>query len=73
MISCTVGWDADAEDELARIGMQAPDPSAVTRAQAQADHLLATDPIGKGRYLAEGLYRLDVPPLTLNYAVALPR
>jgi hypothetical protein len=65
----TVDWEPDAEDELARIWMQADDPSAVARAQVKADQLLASDPIGKGHHVSEGLYQIHVPPLVLTYSV----
>jgi hypothetical protein len=64
-----VTWISDAEDSLTLIWLQTNDPLAVTRAQAQADALLARDPIGHGEHLSEGLYRLAVPPLTLYYTV----
>jgi hypothetical protein len=65
----TVEWEPDAEDTLARIWLTAPDPDAVTRAQARADQLLARNPTGHGRHLHEGVYRLDVPPLAVVYTV----
>lgn len=65
----TVDWGPDAEVELARIWMTAPDPKAVTAAQARADQLLARNPVGHGRHLHEGLYRIDSPPLFLHYTV----
>jgi mRNA-degrading endonuclease RelE of RelBE toxin-antitoxin system len=64
-----VDWEPDAEDELARIWMQADDPSAVARAQVKADQLLASDPIGKGQHVSEGLYQIHVAPLVLTYSV----
>jgi hypothetical protein len=64
-----VEWDPAAEDELARIWLQSSDPQAVTAAQAQADQLLARDPMKYGRHLSEGLYSVDVPPLVLTYTV----
>lgn len=64
-----VEWDPSAEDELARIWLQASDPQAVTAAQARADQLLAQDPIRYGRYLSEGLFCLDVPPVSLAFTV----
>lgn len=69
MMPFTVEWDKDAEDELTRIYMQASDPMAVTRAQARADKLLAANPVGNGRLLSEGLYRIDVWPLVVNYTI----
>lgn len=69
MMPFTVEWDTDAENELARIYMQASDPMAVTQAQARADKLLASNPVGNGQLLSEGLYRIDVWPLVVNYTI----
>ena len=69
MNSFTVEWDKDAENELAAIYLSASTPAAVTRAQARADRLLADDPVGNGNLLSEGLYRLLVVPLVVNYTV----
>jgi hypothetical protein len=66
-----VEWEPAAEDELARIWLQASDPTAVTAAQAQGDQLLSRDPIKYGRHLSEGLYGIDLPPLTLTYTIDL--
>jgi hypothetical protein len=69
MMPFTVEWDKDPEDELARIYMQASDPMAVTQAQARADKLLAANPTGNGQLLSEGLYRINVRPLVVNYTL----
>jgi hypothetical protein len=73
MMPFTVEWDTDAENELARIYMQASDPLAVTQAQARADKLLSGNPVGNGQLLSEGLYRMHEPPLIVNYTVDLAR
>jgi hypothetical protein len=65
----TVDWEADAEIELARIWLGAPDPDAVTEAQAEIDRLLSRDPTGNGRHLSEGLWRIHVPPLAATYTI----
>jgi hypothetical protein len=65
----TVEWDPPAEDELTRLWLRAPDRNAVTAAQAQIDQLLARDPLSNGRHISEGLFRIDVPPLTVNYTI----
>lgn len=39
-----VEWEEIAENELARIWLNASDPQAVTAAQAQADQYLSRDP-----------------------------
>jgi hypothetical protein len=64
-----VYWLPDAEDALAQVWLQAPDPQAVTVASAQVDRLLARDPLGCGQHLQEGLYKLVVPPLAVFYSV----
>lgn len=66
-----VEWEPAAEDELARIWLDATDPPAITKAQAQADQLLARDPVKYGRHLSEGLYSIQIPPLVLTYAIDL--
>ncbi|MBA4063234.1 MAG: hypothetical protein C0501_05885 [Isosphaera sp.] len=62
-----------AEDDLADIWVRAPDRAAVNRADALADQLLRRDPVGNGRLVAEGLYRLTLPPLAYYYAVDTDR
>jgi hypothetical protein len=64
-----VEWEPAAEDELARLWLRSADPQAITKAQAQADQLLARDPIQYGRHLSEGLYAIDLPPLVLTYTI----
>ena len=66
-----VEWEPAAEDELARIWLRAADPQPVTKAQAEADRILARDPTKYGRHHSEGLYRIDVPPLILTYSIDL--
>jgi hypothetical protein len=64
-----VDWLPQAEIALADAWLQAVDPGAVTKAQAEIDRLLARDPIGKGQHLHEGLHQLIVSPLTVFYSV----
>jgi hypothetical protein len=63
----TVEWGPSAEQELARLWMLADDPQAVTIAQATIDRLLGQNPVRNGRHMAEGLWVLCVPPLTVFY------
>jgi hypothetical protein len=65
----SVDWDAAAEIELARIWSQAPDPAAVTAAQARIDRLLPRDPQGNDWYLAEELWQINVSPLAVSYTI----
>jgi hypothetical protein len=64
-----VEWLPAALEELARLWLLASDPEAITKAQNEADQLLARDPIKYGRHLSEGLFRLEVQPLILNYTI----
>jgi hypothetical protein len=65
----TVEWLPLAQDELARIWIYASDRNAVTTAQARADRLLQTDPVGNGQHISEGYYRIHVPPLIISYTI----
>jgi hypothetical protein len=65
----TVIWDPDAEQELARIWMSAPDPAAVTVAAHRIDQSLGRDPGGSGESRDEPLRILLVPPLGVYYEV----
>ena len=65
----TVDWEADAEDALASAWLQSGFSPAVTAAQARIDRLLAADPHGNGVHLSEGLYRIEVAPLTATYSI----
>jgi len=60
----------DVLQTLADIWLHSPDRNMVTAAQARIDHLLSQDP-DNGQHLVEGLYRLVVPPLVVNYTVDL--
>lgn len=64
-----VEWDPLAENELARLWLGAEDPLAISMAQAQADNFLARDAKKYGRYLSEGLYRIDVSPLIFYFTI----
>jgi hypothetical protein len=65
----TVDWDDDALQLLAAVWMQAADKQDVSDAIDAAEALLARDPLANGRTLSEGLYRIDVPPVIINYTV----
>jgi plasmid stabilization system protein ParE len=64
-----VDWTDAALDMLADIWTQAVNRASVNAAQNQIDALLARDPIGNGKHLSEGLYKLVVPHLTVSYSV----
>ncbi len=69
----SVEYVTEAENALAEAWLQASDPGAVTAAQNEIDRMLARDPIGSGQHLHEGLYQIVEPPLTVFYAVDVPR
>ena len=64
-----VEWTSTAEDQLADSWLHAPNPQAVTAAQAAIDHTLAQNPLGHGAEVGEGLRKIVVPPLTAYYQV----
>ena len=62
-----VDWTPIAENQLADIWLQAPDRAAVTTAEEAISRMLARDPLGHGKEVSEGLWRLTVKPLTVFY------
>jgi hypothetical protein len=69
MTRYTVEWQPAAEDDLADIWMNAPDPDEVTHAQLEIDRRLANDPTFFGKHLGEGLWRIIHPPLIACYVI----
>jgi len=69
MTRYTVVWLEDAQDELARIWLDAEDRQVVTQASADIDASLAVDPASKGDHLSEGLWRFRMPPLEVAFAI----
>ena len=69
MTPFAVEWPPEILSSLAAIWLRAPDRQAVTDAQQRIDDLLSRNPLGNGRHLSEGLYRLDVRPLAVVYSV----
>jgi hypothetical protein len=66
----TVTWDLTAQEQLARIWLEADDRQRVTPAADCIDGELAEDPRAKGSLLAEGLRVLYVPPLHVCFTVS---
>lgn len=65
-----VEWLTTAEDELGQIWLkQVAARKAIAAAEAQIAHLLGRDPLSNGQHRSEGLYRIDVPPLSCSYTV----
>jgi hypothetical protein len=65
----TVTWWLDAQNDLANLWMTAVDPGAVTRAADEIDRLLARDPTSVIEAHHEGLCRLTVGPLMVQYSI----
>ena len=61
-------WVPSAQDELARIWLQATDRQAVTRASARIDFWLQRSPLSVGQP-SGGKYQLIIKPLKVVYAV----
>jgi hypothetical protein len=68
----TVTWDLTAQEQLARIWLEAEDRQRVTPAADCIDGELADNPKAKGSLLAEGLRVLYVPPLHVYYTYSEP-
>jgi hypothetical protein len=62
-------WEADAESLLADLWLDSVDRNSITSMQAQVDRLLARDLFQHGRLLSEGLYRIHVGCLLVNFTV----
>jgi hypothetical protein len=65
----SVVYLAEAEDELASLWQDASDRSRVTDAANAADGVLASSPKDQSVYLGENLWRLDIEPLRLYFAI----
>jgi hypothetical protein len=68
----TVRWHARAEDDLARLWLDSPDPAQLERAANEIDALLSVNPASKGR--GGALARLDeeTSRLLLERSIVLP-
>lgn len=62
-----------AEGQLASAWLAAIDRSALTRAAAEIDRLLAADPLKNGTELSEGLYRIVEGQLVAYYEIDVDR
>jgi hypothetical protein len=71
-MNLTVVWEPSAEQELARLWSEAPDPGRVQAAADQIDYLLSADPLGVGESRTELLRILHILPLGVVYEVDQP-
>ena len=65
----TVLWKSDAEDQLARLWMDAENRNAVRRAADKIDQLLGDDPLKQGESRSAGVRVMFVDPLAVFYQV----
>jgi plasmid stabilization system protein ParE len=72
MTRYTVVWSDPAQNQLARIWLEASDKQAVTAAANAIDAELAADAEKKGGELHEGLRTLDILPLHVLFTVSPP-
>jgi hypothetical protein len=72
MTRYTVTTTPKAEDELARLWMNATDRSAVARAADEIDRMLRDDASSKGDEIGSGLRQLTVGPLVAEFAISDP-
>lgn len=62
-------WEPDSEHDLHLAWVWSKDPAAVHVANDAAMELLAIQPDKAGQHISEGLWRLDLPPLRLQYEI----
>ena len=58
-----------AEDDLARIWLQSPNPALITREDADIHRLLSVTPFSSGTLVIEDLYRIVSGSLVAYYSV----
>jgi hypothetical protein len=68
-VTFSVEYTSDALDALTLVWMAAQDRKAVATAQTRIDSFLGRDPKNAGEEVSEGLWRIEVPPLTACYEV----
>jgi hypothetical protein len=69
MKSFTVVWWEFAQSRLAELWLQSDDKAAVTRAAGEIDRRLAADPWSCIERDHEGLSRMTVPPLSVQFTI----
>lgn len=69
MTRFTVVWWRDAENDLAALWITDVDPRALARAADEIDRLLANDPTSMIEDEHEGLCRLTIDPLIVQFSI----
>ncbi len=67
-----VYWPLLIEHHYALTWMTAADQTALVAARREIDCSLASDPRLDGRHLAEGLWKIAVPPLLVHFEIDDP-
>lgn len=70
MTRFTVVWRREAEEELAKLWLQATDRAALSSASVAIDRTLANDPAEKGADIGQGLFTLILAPLVVVYSIS---
>lgn len=65
-------WPLDVENHYMLAWFMARDQAAVATARQAIDRLLAADPHGNGTHVAEGLWKITVPPLLVHFEIDDP-
>ncbi|HJT75848.1 MAG TPA: type II toxin-antitoxin system RelE/ParE family toxin [Gemmataceae bacterium] len=65
-----VDWPNDVLATLAAVWVRTRDRKGVTVAQAAIDQALLSDPRGSGTPVSEGLYRIEVLPLRVQFEIS---
>jgi len=69
MTRYTVTWWQESRDELARLWLRSENKAAITLAANTIDQTLSADPMHHGEQSHEGLLRLVVEPLHVQFSV----
>lgn len=69
MMRFTVTWHREAEEELAKIWVQASGRNEISAAVQAIDVALSSDAGEKGESLAEGLRSFNAPPLRVLFVI----
>ena len=63
-------WLPEARNDLARLWLAASKRQAIAAASDEVDRLLRTHPVAVARHVAEGIWKLEVAPLLVYFAVS---
>lgn len=64
-----VFWSIPARNNYMLAWMMAADQRGVESARDEIDQLLSSDPQANGTHVAEGLWKVSVPPLLVHFDI----